>query len=328
MLAAKNFKKKPIVIMGANASGKTVLSIFLSKLIDGEIVSADSRQIYKHLRHGTSKPEGRWGNDSSGRNVYITEGVPYHLVDFLDPNYTYDVARYCEDFSKAIDGIAISGKTPIIAGGTGMYLNAVFNGLDPLPKPNPLYRKELMSMASEKGKKAVYEKLKEVDPVSAERIHPHNIHRVIRALEIYKANGKPSSQTLSGSFMRDITLFPGLFVYLKWDKNLLRERIRTRTENEFEQWANETRNLISSGYPHDCPGLKSLGYPIMIDYIEGKIKKNEAISTITTLSMEYAKRQNTWFSRYHNTIKIEFHSKDDFKISEIAHMISSEYSKI
>lgn len=328
MLAVESFKKKPIVIMGANASGKTVLSISLAKSIDGEIISADSRQIYKHLRHGTSKPEGRWLKDSFDREAYITEGVPYHLVDFLDPNYTYDVARYCEDFSKALGEITASGKAPIIAGGTGMYLNAVFNGIDPLPKPDPLYRNELMALASEKGKKAVYEKLREVDPLSAERIHPNNIHRVIRALEIYRANGKPSSSSLSGRFMRDITLLPGLFIYLKWDKPLLRERIRIRTENEFEQWVNEVKNLISSGYPHDCPGLKSLGYPTIIDYIEGKIQKKEAISIITNLSMEYAKRQNTWFSRYSNTIKLEFHRENDFKINEITHMILSEYNKI
>lgn len=328
MFLAEGLKKKPIVLMGANASGKTVLSISLAKAMGGEIISADSRQIYKHLRAGTSKPEGRWEKDSQGREVYLTEGVPYHLVDFLDPNSTYDAARYSADFLRAAEEILSIDRIPIVAGGTGMYLNAVFNGLDPLPKPDPAYRRELMDLAKEKGKQAVYEKLKEADPASALRIHPHNIQRMIRALEISRAQGRPYSEAISGRFMRDITLFPGLFIYLKWDKPLLKERIRARTEKEFDQWAQETRNLISGGYAHDCPGLKSLGYPAVLDYLEGRIQRREAVSIITDLSLEYAKRQNTWFSRYSRTVKLEFYSEKDFEPLRLTRLILEKYEQL
>ncbi len=320
-----NAGKKPIVIMGANASGKTLLSLFLAKALGGEIFSADSRQIYRHLRAGTSKPSGRWEKDDSGESVYLCENVPYRLVDFLDPNFTYDAARYAQDFSREYSKTLKNDKIPIIAGGTGMYLNALFNGLDPLPQSDRAYRKELAEIAEKKGKNAVYEILKEKDPVSAARIHPNNIHRVIRALEIYKTSGKPASQALSGNFMKDITLFPGLFVFLKWEKPALKERIKKRTELEFDEWIKETENLISSGYAYDCPGLKSLGYPQVLAHIEGEVSRRQAIEEIVTLSIDYAKRQNTWFSRYSHTLKIEFSSEKDFETEKIADLILNRY---
>lgn len=320
--------KKPIVIMGANASGKTSLSLFLAKVIGGEIFSFDSRQIYKHLRAGTSKPPGRWQKDERGEDVYLCENIPYRLVDFLDPNFAYDAAKYAQDFLKEYSKISKSDKIPIIVGGTGMYLNAIFNGLDPLPKSDREYRKELVEISNKRGKIAVYEILRQKDPVSAARIHPNNIQRVIRALEIYKILGRPASQQLSGNFMKDITIFPGLFVFLKWEKPTLKERIKKRTELEFDEWVRETENLISSGYPHDCPGLRSLGYCQVLDHIEGKITRKKSIDQIVSLSIDYAKRQNTWFSRYSRTLKIEFSTEKDFEIEKTADLIIANYVKI
>lgn len=317
--------KKPIVIMGANASGKTALSLLIAKQAGGEILSADSRQIYKHLRAGTSKPQGRWEKDEKGDPVYICADIPYRLVDFLDPSHTYDAGRYVKDFYAQYSKILKAKKIPIIAGGTGMYLNAVFNGLDELPKADESYRRELKELAEKKGKAALYEKLKESDPASASRIHPNNIHRVIRALEIFKISGRPASQSLSGTFMKDITVFPALFVYLKWEKPALRERIKRRTEAEFKEWVKETENLISKGYPHDCPGLKSLGYPQVLDYIEGNISQKEAREEIISLSMQYAKRQNTWFSRYSRAVKFEFSKEEDFDAMRLSSEITQRY---
>ena len=317
-------KEFPIVVMGANASGKTLLSLNIAKKINAEIISADSRQIYKHLRAGTSKPNGKW-ETLNGDSVYITENVPYHLVDFLNPNSTYDVSMYSNDFFNALNSIKKRDKKLIIAGGTGMYINSIFNGIDKLPQANQELRNELYSFAEKNGKQALHEKLRQLDPLSAERIPPGNIQRVIRAIEISIMTNSPASRLLSGNFYRDISFLNGIFVFLKWDKKILKERIKNRTESEFENWVNETQNLLSMGYAEDCPALKSLGYPQIIDYINGKIERKEAINKIVNLSMSYAKRQNTWFSRYKKSLILEFKKEEEFEINKFSDLIVEQY---
>ena len=302
---------KPITIMGANASGKTGLALELAKKTDGEIISADSKQIYRHVSAGTSKPKGSW-KTVLGRRLYLVEDIPYHLVDIVDPRSAYDAATYAAEAKALMDSISASGRTPIIAGGTGMYIQALWNGLDQLPAADPDLRKTLNALAGEKGKEILHAELAALDPKAAAMIPPGNIQRVMRALEITKLAGRPVSELWTGRFGNALPGHLGTFVLLKWDKGLLGERIKDRTAGSFDAWVEETRKLLARGYPEDAPVLKSLGYPQIMDFISGRLTRAEAIHSIVAVSMSYAKRQNTWFGRYKNAMLIELHSPRDY----------------
>ncbi len=224
-----NFQK-PIVIIGANASGKTAISLRIAKQLGIEIISADSRQIYKHLSAGTSKPSGRWINNNT---IYIVELIPYHLVDFLDPIETYNVQRYYYDFNETLT--KVKTKTFIICGGTGLYINSIFNPLDKLPPRDEKIRAELQEYALRYGREKLHQRLKELDPLSAARIHPNNIHRVIRAIEVSILTSKPYSSLISNKLFDNSLYSKAFFVFIKWKKELLYKRIKQRTKDVFDK---------------------------------------------------------------------------------------------
>jgi len=311
---------KPIVIMGATASGKTELSLSLARKINAEIISADSRQVYKHLTAGTAKPQGHWENIDNTK-TYLVDNIPYHLVDFIDPLSQYNAGEYAQEAKYKIDKIKKSGKNIIITGGTGLYIHSLFNELDQLPKANSELRNELYDYVKKYGKDALYEKLKNIDPISAQKIHPNNTQRIIRAIEISKLTGTPASSLIKGNFLKPIMPFLATLIILKWPKNLLTERIKQRTINAFDKWVQETENLISKGYPYDCPGLKSIGYSSIIDFIENKTNKKDTIENIIKLTMGYVKRQNTWFSRYKSANIIEFKDLTEYNVEKITDKI-------
>lgn len=313
--------KKPVVVVGANASGKTAISLLLAKETGSEIISSDSRQIYKHLLAGTSKPEGRWINTPSGL-IYFVGQTPYHLVDFLDPVESYNVERYVYDFKSSLN--KIKSTRIIICGGSGLYINSLFSPLDPLPQASEKIRMELKEFADRYGRDKLHEKLKQIDPISAKKIHPNNIHRVIRAIEVSILANKPYSSLISNSIFDEKNFATAFFVFIRWNRDLLYKRIKKRTKDVFEKWVEETKLLLSNGYSKDCPGLKSLGYPQIIEYIEGNSTKEETIEIITRLSMQYAKRQNTWFLRY-KSMPVIIENEKDFDIEKIVGQIIKEY---
>ena len=322
---ASEDKPKPITIMGANASGKTEVALALAALTGGEIVSADSKQIYKHLCAGTAKPAGVW-SEGPGRGVYLVSGIPYHLVDILDPRESYDAGAFTRQAREKIAEIQARGKTPVIAGGTGMYIQALWNGLDPLPASDPALRSELARTAEEKGKEALHLMLKELDPRAALTIPAGNIQRVMRAIEITKLCGRPVSEIWSGRFFNALPVHLGKFIFFHWKKELLAERIKQRTAARFDEWAEETKSLLDLGCPEDAPGLKSLGYPQVLDFRSGRSTRAEAIHSIVTLSVSYAKRQNTWFSRYKNVRRVELESFEQYLPEKIAAAIIDDKS--
>lgn len=316
-----DFKKPPIIITGANASGKTQISLSLAYYINAEIISADSRQIYKHLTYGTSKPIGRWVQTPE-RKIYLVEMIPYHLVDIVSPLESYSVAKYIYDFKDTIS--KVKTNKVIICGGTGFYINSLFNPLDLLPEKDPQIRKELMEYAQKFGREKLHDKLKELDPISAQRIHPNNIQRVIRAIEISILTSKPYSSLISNNLFAN-KLNNVFSVFIIWQKNLLYNRIKKRIIDIFDKWVEETNFLLSNGYPEDSPGLKSLGYPEVISYIKSKISKKEAIDLIISKTIQYAKRQNTWFRRYNHKMIIEINDEKDFDIEIISSNIKEKY---
>lgn len=306
--------------MGANASGKTEIALELARRLGGEIVSADSKQTYRLMEAGTAKPAGTWTDTPAGK-AYLVEGVPYHLVDNLDPRSTYDAGSFVKAAKKLLPEIWARGKVPIMAGGTGMYIQAYWNGMDDLPASDPTLRQQLTALAETGGKLALYAELQALDPEAARRIPPGNVQRVMRAIEITRLAGKPASQLWTGRFFDSLPAHDGKFVFIKWAKELLAERVKRRTAARFEEWATETRALLEQGYADDCPGLKTLGYPQMLDYLAGRISKPEAIRLITAASMAYAKRQNTWFGRYRNALKLELNKYEDYDPAALAEKI-------
>lgn len=306
--------------MGANASGKTEIALELARRLGGEIISSDSKQTYKFLEAGTAKPLGTWTQTPAGR-AYLVEGVPYHLVDTLDPRASYDVGAFVKDAKKLVPEIWARGKVPVMAGGTGMYIQAYWNGLDELPQADPVLREKLSALAAAYGKEALHAELASIDPEAASRIPAGNIQRVMRAIEITRLAGKPASQLWSGKFFNALPAHEGKFVFIKWQKDLLTERVKRRTATRFEEWAQETRALLEKGYAEDCPGLKTLGYPQMLDYLAGRLNKPDAVRAITAASMAYAKRQNTWFARYRNAIQLELKKFEDYDPAALAEKI-------
>ncbi|MBI4052065.1 MAG: tRNA (adenosine(37)-N6)-dimethylallyltransferase MiaA [Elusimicrobia bacterium] len=274
----------PIVILGPTASGKTELSIELAQKLDGEIISADSRQIYKYLDAGTAKPR--------------RSPVPIHLIDFLDPRQTFNAGEYIRMAQKAFLLIKKKEKLPILSGGTGLYIQAFWNGLDPVPAGSPALRQKLEILAQGNGREKLYQDLLKRDPEAASKIHPRNTQRLIRALEVHELTGRPLSSYWTQKTFLDLPRTKALFIGLDSEKTALKERILKRSKNIFPLMLEEVRELLSQGYPSDCPGLKSLGYPEAVLCLEGKLNYQMALDRLNQLTWAYAKRQMTWFRRY------------------------------
>lgn len=282
-----------IAIVGPTASGKTELGLELARRRKGEIVSADSRQMYRHLDAGTAKPRGEW-QDRAGAQAYMVEGIPYHLVDFLDPAETMDAARFAAMARSKISEIRDRGAISILVGGTGLYVKALLDGFDPLPPKNQEIREKLAEMAEANGRDWLHERLSEIDPEAARRIPPGNIQRVVRALEVCELTGKPISSLWSGPKGDD-----GAAVYLgiQWERAALKERIERRCEAIFPVMIDETRRLVPERYSGREPGFQSLGYPEVLKHLAGEMTNEEALRFMIKTTMDYAKRQATWFRR-------------------------------
>ncbi|HUT86106.1 MAG TPA: tRNA (adenosine(37)-N6)-dimethylallyltransferase MiaA [Elusimicrobiales bacterium] len=315
--------QKPIVIMGATATGKTELSLKIARKVKGEIISSDSRQVYKSLNAGLAKPNGKWNKENT---LYVVDGINYHLTDILNPNLTYDASVFCKQTKKIIKEITARGNVAILAGGTGLYIQSYFVGMDKLPKANEKIRTKLTEEIKKKGNAALHKKLQKIDPVSAEKIPAQNTQRLIRALEIYKLTGRPISSFHTKKYDK-LPSDKALFVLLKWDKKLLHKRIEQRTHKIFPDMITETNKLLASGYKPDCPALKSLGYREVLDFVRGKLTKTQAIEKIIGLTKAYAKRQTTWFKRYKNVFLVNVDIPEEWNTDALAEKIIQKWKK-
>lgn len=281
-------KKIPvIVIAGATASGKTALSVEIAKKYNGEIISADSMQIYKEMNIGTAKPEEA-----------EKQGITHHLMDFLPPDVQYSVADFVEDAHEAVGNIIKKGKIPVMVGGTGLYINSFVNDIsfDDGGKDENV-RRELEEYAKENGCTALWNMLKEIDLESAENIHPENVKRVIRAIEFYRVSGKTISEHNKESRLSESRYNPLMFA-IKWDREELYRRIDMRVDIMMESglW-DEVYALYKKGYTKKMQSMQGIGYRQLLDCIRGFSTKEEAVNIIKRDSRRYAKRQNTWFKR-------------------------------
>ena len=288
-------KKKPLIILtGPTAVGKTKASIGLAKAVDGEIISADSMQVYRHMDIGSAKikPEEM-------------EGIPHHLIDVLEPDEEFHVVKFQELAKKAMREIWERGHIPIVTGGTGFYIQALLYDIDfDENEKEDAYRKELEAYAREHGAESLHEKLALVDPASAETIHPNNVKRVIRALEFYEQTGKRISEHNETQRQRESPYAFAYFV-LTDDRAHLYERIDRRVDQMIEEGlVNEVQALKDKGYTKQLVSMQGLGYKEILDYLDGNCTLEEAIYTIKRDTRHFAKRQLTWFKRERDVIWI------------------------
>ncbi|MFB9762348.1 tRNA (adenosine(37)-N6)-dimethylallyltransferase MiaA [Ectobacillus funiculus] len=276
-------QEKVVVIIGPTAVGKTKLSIDMAKAFDGEIISGDSMQVYREMDIGTAKVTKE-----------EMEGIPHYMIDIRDPDEPFSAAEFQQLVRMHIHDISKRGKLPIIVGGTGLYIQSVLYDYQFSESPgDEAYRESLERLAETDGVGAVYDMLKHADSQSAERIHPNNVRRVIRALEILHTTGKTMSETLEGQ--QQILLYDTAIVGLTMARDKLYSRINQRVDLMMEQGLlEEVKSLYDQGL-HHCQSIQAIGYKELYAYFEGITTLEEAVEALKTNSRRYAKRQLTWF---------------------------------
>ncbi len=284
----ENFEKKPLVILtGPTASGKTELSVRLAKEINGEIISADSIQVYKYMDIGSAKV-----------TLKEMEGIKHYLVDELNPRDEFNIYVFKQMAKKYAEEIYAKGKIPIIAGGTGFYIQSLLYDINFDEEDNDkAYRSELMALAKEKGNEYVFDMLKKTDPKSAENIHFNNLKRVIRALEYHHMTGKLMSE--HNEEQRENTS-PYAFRYfvLNMDRDVLYDRINRRVDIMMEKGlVDEVKKLLEMGFEKNLTSMQGIGYREIISYLDNEYSLDEAVESIKQNTRHFAKRQLTWFRR-------------------------------
>lgn len=298
-------KKRPLIVLtGPTAVGKTALSVKLAKAVNGEIISADSMQVYKGMDIGSAKIS----KDEM-------EGIPHHLIDVLDPSEEFNIVKFKELSLKAMEEIYAKGKIPIIAGGTGFYIQSVLYDIAfENNEDERTYRNELENIAKEPdGNLKLYQMLKECDPKSAEIIHQNNVKRVIRALEFFKETGLPISEHNEEQKQNES---PYNFCYfvLNDDRDKLYENIEKRVDIMLENGLlDEVKTLHEKGYTKDMVSMQGLGYKEILEYFNGEISLERAVYLIKRDTRHFAKRQLTWFRREK---EISWVNKQDFSYDE------------
>ena len=276
-----------ICIAGPTASGKTALSIALAKELDGEVVSCDSMQVYKGMNIGTAKP-----------TTEEMEGIPHHMLSVAEPWEDFSVGKYCQMATSIVDDILARGKTAIIAGGTGLYMDALIKGNDFAPVPSTGRREELEQLASEKGIEAVIEQLRAVDPESADRLHPSDQKRIIRAMEVYLETGETITEHNRKTQLIPPRYNPVWFGLEDAERANLYARIDRRVEIMLEQGLiAEIQGLLDAGIPEKCTAMQAIGYKEFVDALQGRSSMETATALVQQSSRKYAKRQLTWFRR-------------------------------
>jgi tRNA dimethylallyltransferase len=286
------------VIVGATGSGKSALALALAKARGAAVISADSRQVYKHLSIGTAKPKGLWnvrhsregGNPAASVQHYLVAGVPHHLVDIIEPTDIFSAG----DFAKNAEALLTFNGNAVIAGGTGLYLKALIDGLAPLPPADPELRKKLIARADKDGRPALHAALAQIDPDAAAKIPVNNIARLVRALEVHELTGIPISQ-----WQREKTApSPRRFAWfgLRWPKEAYEKNLAARCAAMLKNgMIEETDSLLKTGIDKSAPLFQSLGYRQVIEHLAGKITRAELEASFYAQSRLYAKRQMTWF---------------------------------
>lgn len=273
-----------ILLAGPTAVGKTAVSLELARRLGTEIVNADSMQVYRHMDIGTAKPT------REERSL-----IRHHLLDVVDPDEPFDAARYAKLARSAIDRILADGKTPLVVGGTGLYLKVLTRGICPAPPSDPAVREELLREEQRVGLGGLHRALREADPQLGEIIHPHDRQRILRALEVLRATGRPLSRWQAEHRFHE-EAYRTVKIFLHRERSVLRERIDRRVHEMLEMGlVEEVRGLLDSGYSPGLKPMQSLGYRQMTAHLQGAMSFTEAVEEMQRETCRYAKRQVTWF---------------------------------
>ncbi|MEN6315286.1 MAG: tRNA (adenosine(37)-N6)-dimethylallyltransferase MiaA [Clostridiaceae bacterium] len=301
-----------IVLVGPTASGKTGVSIELAKRIGASIVSSDSMQIYRYMDIGTAKPD-------AGERA----GIRHYLIDEVDPDENFSVAKYRELALKYIAQILSEGKRAIVVGGTGLYINSLLYNINFSETIcDEELREALKNEAKEKGNRHLYERLAAIDPEAASKIHENDVKRVIRAIEVYTHTNKPISEHARLS-RQEPPPYRYIVFGLKWDRSKLYERIEKRVDNMLQSGlVEEVRKLMDLGYDKGTTAMQGIGYKEIAGYLKGEHSLEETIYILKRDTRHYAKRQMTWFNRLEEIHWLEMNENSDFR--EVAQKIIQE----
>lgn len=275
--------KKIVIVCGPTGVGKSDVAVELAKRFNGEIVNADSQQVYRGLNIGTAK-----------LNESQREGIPHHVVDVVDPSHSFDAAKYVVMADRAIHDICSRKKNVFIVGGTGMYIRMLVEGVCKAPPRYPKIREELEKVIEEKGLGYLHDQLKKVDPVTAKVVHPNDRTRIIRAIEICEVTGVPVSQFYAEHRFAG-KRYNVLKIGIKLDRKNLHDKLNARVDDMLKKgWKKEVETLLKS-YSAHCQAFSAIGYKEMASYVAGRLPLETAASLIKRHSRQYAKRQLTWF---------------------------------
>ena len=281
----KKSRKPPvIVICGPTGIGKTSTAIEAAEKFSGEIIGADSMQIYRQMEIGTAKP-----------TMEEQRRIPHHMIDIVDPDEDFDAARYSEMGRKIIFTLHSRKCISIVTGGTGLYIKALIYGLFRADSPDVKTRRQLKEESAAHGSTKLHNRLKQIDPEAAERLHPNDTFRIIRALEMHAATGKTLTEHHRSHGFRD-TPFRVLIIGLSMERQALYDKIDRRVDAMMAAGlVDEVKGLLKKGYTKDLKSMQSIGYRHMVSYLSGRLSKKEAVRTMKRDTRRYAKRQLTWF---------------------------------
>ncbi len=304
-----------IVIVGPTCSGKTKLSLLLAELINSELISADSRQVFRFLDIGTAKPLKEELNR-----------VKHHLVDKINPDQDYNASKFAIDAEEIIRKLFEQRKIPIVVGGSGLYVKALIDGISESADTNPELREELLTLRKKTGNDYLYNELKKVDKVSADKMLPQNWKRVIRALEVYRLTGKPIWQHYNNQENKTEKEFSFKQIGLNWGREILYKNIVARVDKMIENGLiDEVKSVLNMGYSGELNALNTVGYKEIIEYLNNQISLDRAIELIKRNTRRYAKRQMTWFNA---DKRIEWYNiNNETDLNNLAEKIAEEINE-
>lgn len=275
-----------LAIVGATATGKSALGMFLAEHLDGEIVNADALQVYRGFDIGTAKP----GPEERAR-------VPHHLIDVLEPHERYSAGDFARRAGEAVEEIRSRGRLPIVVGGSGLYLRALFEGLSPIPPGDPEVRQRLRERLETEGRETLLAELRERDPDTAARLAPGDTQRILRALEVALVSGEPLSAYISRQPF-GVQRIAALRVGLTLPRGILYDQIASRVAEMVRKgWVEEVAGLLSRGLSPDLPAFQAIGYRQLVQFVEGAWSLDRAIAETIRSTRRFAKRQETWFRK-------------------------------
>ena len=302
------------VICGPTASGKTAVAVQLSRRIVGEVVSCDSMQVYRGMDIGTAKPTEE-----------ERQGIPHHMIDIVDPKESYTVSVFGESAKRVIADIAGRGACPVLCGGTGLYIDAILKPMGFSEKSDEQLRQALRDRAQAPGgREALFEELRQIDSDSAARLHPNDVRRVVRAIEVFRLTGLTLTEQMRIDQQREKP-YDALAFALEWPRDALYRRIDDRVDQMIGSGLKEeVERLLDQGVPDDATSMQGLGYKEMVAYLTGRCGLDDAIAAIKLGSRHYAKRQITWFRRDQS---IQWIAADQRSADSLAEQIAEAYRK-